>query len=185
MISGLVPKHCILHIIVPYCTVSFRCSLLMSLPIFNNSMHISPGPREASGCVPRICLNYCGFVRAESTKRRALILGSSSFAINKCRASPAAVLNPRNCDGTPNQALKVKGKEEKKLDRCSFALQKAPHNGVENKKRGPHVFIMSWNRRAAHPRHGRPRRRVGGKTSTLGCRLAERVRSGRRAACGV
>src|SRR6266705_2041663 len=41
----------------------------------------------SGGCVPRICLNTCDLARAESTERRALILGSPRFC-KQSRASP-------------------------------------------------------------------------------------------------
>ncbi|KAI9509527.1 hypothetical protein F5148DRAFT_1186994 [Russula earlei] len=57
---------------------------------------------QCSRCGPRICLNVCDFVRAESTERQGLVLGSSLS--KQAAPTPTAVFNLRNCDGTPNQA---------------------------------------------------------------------------------
>jgi hypothetical protein len=55
-------------------------------------------------CMPRICLSYRILLMAKSTERRAFILGSPSFAISqKPRTARRSFLNPRNCDGMPNQ----------------------------------------------------------------------------------
>ena len=41
--------------------------------------------------------------RVESTERRMLIVGSPRFCRAKAAQAPPQFLNPRNCDGTPNQ----------------------------------------------------------------------------------
>jgi hypothetical protein len=58
------------HTVNLICTRIFR---YMSIPCMYHSAS------QSARCVPRICLNSCGLVRAESTKRQALILGSPRF----------------------------------------------------------------------------------------------------------
>jgi len=90
--------------------------------------------------MPRICLSYCILLIAESTKRRALILGSSSFAISqKPRTARRSFLN--NCDGMPNHlAYRFKGNQER--NRESF--RDAAHNGV--RKRQGRLHFSLWAR---------------------------------------
>jgi hypothetical protein len=54
--------------------------------------------------------------RVESTERRTLIVGSPRFCRAKAAQAPPQFLNPRNCDGTPNQT------HESIID--SFAFQR-------------------------------------------------------------
>ena len=49
---------------------------------------ITGGHHGVARCMPRICLNCCGLLIAESTERRALILGSPSFAISQKPRTP-------------------------------------------------------------------------------------------------
>jgi len=91
---ALVPSFlftCIVsRIIVLYCTVSYSQSGLHTSLLIRQFLVYITAASWSGGCVPRICLNSCDLVRAESTERRALILGSPRFC-KQSRASPTAV----------------------------------------------------------------------------------------------
>lgn len=94
--------------------------------------------------MPRICLNYCSLLIAESTKRRALILGSPSFAIlQKPRTPRRSFLNRRNCDGMPNQKAYGLKETEKEAGNAHTLFRDVTHKGVEKEKGRLHFSLWS------------------------------------------